>query len=48
MSIKAKFTAQTQVAIAVDDGALAGTQIWRDLRRIEGARPNLDNLPVSV
>jgi thioredoxin reductase (NADPH) len=37
-----------QVAIAVGDGALAGTQIWRDLRRAEDARPNLNNLPVSV
>lgn len=37
-----------QVAIAVGDGALASTQIWRDLRKVVGARPNLDNLPVSV
>ena len=37
-----------QVAVAVGDGALAGTQIWRALRKAAGARPNLDNLPVSV
>jgi thioredoxin reductase (NADPH) len=28
-----------QVVVAAADGALAATQIWRDLRRVVGAKP---------
>lgn len=28
-----------QVVVAAGDGALAATQIWRDIRRESGARP---------
>ncbi|WP_414573717.1 NAD(P)/FAD-dependent oxidoreductase [Nostoc sp. CCY 9925] len=37
-----------QVAIAAGDGALAATQIWRDIRRAAGARRWEENLKVSV
>ncbi|MBD2536965.1 hypothetical protein H6G97_50270, partial [Nostoc flagelliforme FACHB-838] len=33
-----------QVVIAAADGALAATQIWRDLRRVLKAKPQL-NIP---
>lgn len=37
-----------QVVIAAGDGALAATQIWRDIRRATGARRWEGNLEVSV
>lgn len=37
-----------QVAIAVGDGALAATQIWRDIRRERGARRWEENLSALV
>ena len=37
-----------QVAIAVGDGALAATQIWRDLRRAAGPRRWEENISVPV
>lgn len=37
-----------QVVVAAGDGALAATQIWRDIRRASGARRWEENLTVSV
>ncbi|MEH2359785.1 NAD(P)/FAD-dependent oxidoreductase [Nostoc sp.] len=37
-----------QVVIAAGDGALAATQIWRDIRRANGARRWDENLKVNV
>jgi thioredoxin reductase (NADPH) len=37
-----------QVVIAAGDGALAATQIWRDIRRATGARRWEENLQVNV
>ncbi|HIK09367.1 MAG TPA: NAD(P)/FAD-dependent oxidoreductase [Oscillatoriaceae cyanobacterium M33_DOE_052] len=37
-----------QVAIAVGDGALAATQIWRDIRRAAGPRPWEENISLPV
>ncbi|MEA5505733.1 NAD(P)/FAD-dependent oxidoreductase [Halotia wernerae UHCC 0503] len=37
-----------QVVIAAGDGALAATQIWRDIRRATGARRWEENLKVNV
>ncbi len=37
-----------QVVIAAADGALAATQIWRDIRRATGAKRWQENLPASV
>nr|MCU0516483.1 FAD-dependent oxidoreductase [Oscillatoria sp. Prado101] len=37
-----------QVAIAVGDGALAATQIWRDIRRERGARRWEENVSAVV
>ncbi|MHC0067824.1 NAD(P)/FAD-dependent oxidoreductase [Nostoc sp. UIC 10890] len=37
-----------QVVIAAGDGALAATQIWRDIRRANGARRWEENLKVNV
>ena len=37
-----------QVIIAVGDGALAATAIWREIRRATGARPWLEKLPNSA
>jgi thioredoxin reductase (NADPH) len=37
-----------QVVVAAGDGALAATQIWRDIRRESGARPWEENRAVSV
>ncbi len=33
-----------QVIVAAADGALAATQIWRDIRRVEGRRSNSSNI----
>jgi thioredoxin reductase (NADPH) len=33
-----------QVIIAAGDGALAATDIWREIRRNTGAKPWLENL----
>ncbi|MFB2836087.1 NAD(P)/FAD-dependent oxidoreductase [Floridanema evergladense] len=35
-----------QVIIAAGDGALAATAIWREIRRVAGARPWVENLPI--
>jgi thioredoxin reductase (NADPH) len=37
-----------QVAVAVGDGALAATQIWRDIRRASGPRLWEENLAVKA
>lgn len=37
-----------QVVIAAGDGALAATQIWREIRRAVGAKPWLSNLPSAL
>ncbi len=37
-----------QVLVAAGDGALAATQIWRDIRREKGSRKWEENLQVSV
>lgn len=37
-----------QVVVAAGDGALAATQIWRDIRREKGSRKWEENLQVSV
>lgn len=35
-----------QVIIAAGDGALAATEIWREIRRNAGAKPWLENLSI--
>ncbi|NET34266.1 MAG: NAD(P)/FAD-dependent oxidoreductase [Cyanothece sp. SIO1E1] len=37
-----------QVVVAAADGALAATQIWRDLRRVKGAKRWHENIQVPV
>lgn len=37
-----------QVVVAASDGALAATQIWRDIRRVSGARRWEENLVLPV
>lgn len=37
-----------QVAVAVADGALAATQIWRNIRRQSPPRKWVENIPPSL